>query len=208
MSNLPVDDLPPHDRRRFFAAGFGRVLAPFANYVGRRMGMDAGAGLPLLRPPGALPEQAFLETCHRCGRCAEVCPADAIRLVADDAGNRPGTPFIDPAGSACVICDELACMKVCPSGALRLVDRLHIRIGAARVAESVCVRTSGDDCTICIDRCPLGDVAIRLQADAVYVAIPLDNDDQLGLGCVGCGVCEHECPTTPKAIVVESGRLR
>src|SRR5688500_6924065 len=27
-----------------------------------------------LRPPGALPEAQFLETCSRCAKCAEVCP--------------------------------------------------------------------------------------------------------------------------------------
>src|SRR5262245_5949412 len=33
-----------------------------------------------LRPPGALPESKFRETCSRCGRCAEVCPAQCIKI--------------------------------------------------------------------------------------------------------------------------------
>jgi ferredoxin-type protein NapG len=51
----------------------------------------------------------------------------------------------------------------------------------------------GEDCTICIDHCPIGSAAIRLNGNAVEV---VEN------GCIGCGVCQHDCPTSPKSIVV------
>lgn len=111
-----------------------------------------------------------------------------------------GTPYVDPDKQACVICDELACMKACPSGALKLVDRFAIRMGLAEVNHDLCVRSEGEDCRICIERCPLGDIAIRLDgAGRVLVIDP----EFTGQGCTGCGVCQQHCPTRPlRAIVV------
>src|SRR5262249_50752201 len=115
----------------------------------------------VLRPPGAARrERDFLSKCFRSGACADACPAHAIKLLESDDPEMRGSPYIDADAQACVICDELACMKVCPSGALSLVGRLEIRIGLARVTDDVCVRSRGENCTICIDKCPIGVEAI------------------------------------------------
>ena len=39
-----------------------------------------GTGTRYLRPPGALPQPAFGDTCSRCGDCVKACPAQAIKL--------------------------------------------------------------------------------------------------------------------------------
>ena len=192
MSNPPNwTDVP--GRRAFFREGFAKLIRPLGDLIERRMGL-----LPerkLLRPPGALPEAEFLDTCYRCGSCVEVCPADAIFLLKQGDAKVADTPVIDPDLAACVVCDDLACMKVCPSGALKLVAGAElIRMGVARVEQALCVRTSGEDCTLCIDQCPMGSSALR----TVGTGPPLVLD-----GCVGCGVCQHVCPTKPKAIVVD-----
>lgn len=198
MAEERLDDLEPHGRRRFFAAGLAKLLSPAAAYLEKRFPAGRRLPLPLLRPPGAMPEPEFLDTCYRCGSCADACPADAIALVRDGHETLIGTPYVDPNRQACVICDELACMKVCPSGALRLVDRLSIRMGLAVVDESVCVRSEGEDCRICIERCPLGETAIRLGGDG---RINVVDPGAGGTGCTGCGVCQQHCPTSPiKAI--------
>ena len=46
-----------------------------------------------LRPPGALPEEQFRDTCSRCGECVRVCPAQCIRIEPDGqaAGCRSST---------------------------------------------------------------------------------------------------------------------
>src|SRR5690606_16712159 len=89
----------------------------------------------MVRPPGALPEKDFLDTCYRCGNCIDVCPARAIRPMSQGDVERAGTPYIDADLSACVVCDELACMKACPSGALQLVSEpAQISMGLARVS--------------------------------------------------------------------------
>lgn len=200
MADPPFEDPSPRDRRQFFVAGFGRLLRPLADYLERKLPLSMGR--TFLRPPGARLEHEFLNTCFRCGACADACPAHCITLMQSDDERLRGTPTIDPDLAACVVCDELACMKACPSGALRLVDRFGIRMGLARVRLSLCVRTAGEDCRICVEKCPFGDGAIRIGADGrVDVRDPSLNGER---GCVGCGVCQFHCPTRPKAIVVEA----
>lgn len=200
MAKRKVDDLPPHDRRRFFRAGLSRLVGPLAEALEKRLPAALTDVRTTLRPPGAVSEKDFLETCYRCGACADACPADAISLTESEDTKLNGTPFVDPNDQACVVCDELACMKVCPSAALRLVGRLEIRMGLARVNHDTCVRSKGRDCTECVDQCPLGVVAIRINEHGRLEVI---DPKRTGEGCTGCGVCQQVCPTKPKAIRVE-----
>lgn len=194
MSDEP--DNRPHDRRAMFLRGLRRLMEPVADFIEQRI--DVPIPLPVmrsvLRPPGALPEKQFLDTCYRCGNCIDVCPAKAIRPLTGGNVESTGTPYIDPDLSACVICDELACMKACPSGGLKLVDPAMIRMGRAVVEMSVCVRTHGESCSLCVDKCPVGWSAIEIGEVGEITVKP---------GCVGCGVCQFYCPTLPKAIRVE-----
>ncbi len=189
------DDLP-QNRRQMFRFGFRRILEPLAGYIEDRLNIELPVDRVALRPPGALPEKQFLDTCYRCGNCVDVCPARAIRTTSSDDLERAGTPYVDPDLSACVVCDDLACMKACPSGALTLVDKpADIRMGLAIVNHERCVRSKGEDCTLCIDKCPFGTDAIDLN-DAGRIEVKSD-------GCVGCGICQFYCPPAPKAIHIE-----
>lgn len=184
-----------HGRRAMFRLGLKKVVEPLADYLQERFDLTLPDQRAWLRPPGALPETEFLDRCYRCGNCVDVCPAHAIRATASDDPEISGTPSIDPDVAPCKVCDELACMKVCPSGALKLVETpQEIRIGLAEVNLRTCVRTQGEECTICIDRCPIGEQAIALGPSG-----QVEVDPQ---GCVGCGVCQHYCPALPKAIRV------
>lgn len=216
MPDKPIDDLPPHDRRRFFRTGLSRMLRPLADYLEEKLpeplrnsihttgtGDAAGSSLPsfrtVLRPPGAARrEREFLGQCLRSGACADVCPARAIRLMDTGDPELKGTPYIDADAQACVVCDELACMKACPSGALTLVGRLEIRIGLAVVDHDICVRSRGEDCRVCIEKCPIGTAAIRLDADG---RINVIDPAMTGEGCTGCGVCQQQCPTRPERAI-------
>jgi ferredoxin-type protein NapG len=202
-------DDKPIDRRKFFRQGLRELLKPLtsaAEPIERALreleaieqprvsrAKSTARPLPLLRPPGALIESEFLSTCSRCGTCAEVCPAHAIKL--DTSGVRGGgAPYIIASEMPCVICDGLHCMQNCPSGALVFTPAADIDIGTAVWNETLCVRTRGEDCKICVDQCPIGEVAIKLD-DAGKVQVIED-------GCTGCGVCEHQCPTVPKSITI------
>lgn len=202
-----MSDDRPVDRRHFFRRGLRELLKPLVNAaepieraLAELEGLDrprpsSRSPLPLpvfLRPPGALPETAFRETCSRCGICVSVCPANAIQI--DTSGMiANGAPYIVAAESPCVICDGLHCMQNCPSGALVFTPAADIDMGTAMWHEDVCVRSRGEDCQICVDRCPIGEKAIALEGRQVRVF-----ED----GCTGCGVCEHDCPTDPKSITV------
>lgn len=202
MSEKHVEDLSPHDRRKFFAVGLGKLVGPLVSLVEQKLPFSLLHIRTAVRPPGALPERQFLDTCHRCGACADACPAHAITPTQSGDATQNGTPQVNPDLAACVICDDLSCMKVCPSGALRLVGRLEIRMGLARWNEAACLRSRNEACTICVDRCPLGATAIRVEDGKIRVIEPDDTGERFGEGCVGCGVCQLYCPTAPKSIII------
>ena len=181
------------DRRGFFRHAMARLVQPFADIVVNMSPTPRESAR--LRPPGAIDEATFLDTCFRCDQCVTACPADAIFLLGREAGDACGTPVIDPDRAPCVVCDGLQCTQVCESGALTTLSAPHqIKMGLAEVYESLCVRTAGETCTVCVDSCPIGAAALRLCGNGPPIVEPS--------GCVGCGVCQNVCPTTPKAIVV------
>lgn len=194
MPDEPADRVAP--RRALFRLGLKRLMEPVAGFIQDRIDLSPGPARTFLRPPGALPEEAFLAACYRCGNCVDVCPARAIRTSASDDPQQAGTPYIDPDLAACVVCESLACMKACPSGALKLVPEVaQIHMGLARVHVHTCVRARGEACSLCVEKCPIGSTAIRI-AEGGEIEVIAD-------GCVGCGVCQFYCPTLPKSIVVE-----
>ncbi len=203
------DDDKPLARRQFFRKGLAELLKPLAQAIApvertlkelerletRALGSPSkNVSLKVwLRPPGALAERKFLDTCSRCGECVKVCPAEAIKL---DATGRIGTsaPYIDADAMACVACDGLYCMSSCPSGALVPTPLNLIKMGTAVWRESTCVRTNGeDDCQKCVDICPMGTAAIDTRGREIVVK---------PLACIGCGLCQQHCPTEPKSISV------
>ena len=187
-------DETSRSRRAFFRDAFTRIAQPVAEYLDAQVGAYLPEQKPLLRPPGALPEKGFLDTCRRCGDCVEACPADAIQPMQNTTLELNGTPYIDPDAQPCVVCQDLACMAVCPSGALQKLSVAEIQIGLAAVDGDICLRSREIDCRYCVDACPIGEDAIQLNTQGEV--------EVFSSGCVGCGVCQYHCPTEPKSIVV------
>ncbi len=214
------DEADP-SRRGFFARCIRDMMAPVANLIERKVGpitsaFDADSGHDaapmysgteyydhydryatpdvILRPPGALPADDFEKTCSKCALCVQACPVKCITIDAE-AKIGGGFPYILPALAPCVVCDELACMKACPSGALKLVEKARIRIGLAVVDGGSCLRSHGEDCRLCVEACPIGGSAIIVSQTSGRVLVKTN-------GCVGCGSCEHACPTDPAAITI------
>jgi ferredoxin-type protein NapG len=154
----------------------------------------------VLRPPGAA--QGELESlCSRCGKCVEVCPAKAIRLDFSNLLGQ-GLPYIDPLQQPCVVCDSLACMHECPTGALKLTERLKIRMGTAKVNLDLCRRQEGEDCRLCLEACPIMGEGAGEHGDALGIHASNGRILVRKNACVGCGLCENQCPTRPAAIEV------
>ncbi|MGA3066354.1 MAG: 4Fe-4S dicluster domain-containing protein [Tepidisphaeraceae bacterium] len=205
----PLDSDKPVDRRRFFRVGLSHLLRPLTSAASpltraakqlenlNKLGTSATprAKVPSniwLRPPGAIPEAKLQTTCTRGGDCVRVCPVQAIKI--DPTANKGfGLPYIDADSAACAVCSGLKCMSVCPSGALKPTSINDIDMGTAVWWEQTCLRSSGGECKICIDHCPLGSAAIELKENRVVV-----NPH----GCIGCGICQQDCPTTPRSITV------
>jgi ferredoxin-type protein NapG len=171
------------------------------------LGEGAPANMPaqFLRPPGSAGGGQFETRCTMCSRCVEVCPAKAIRLdayglVADRL------PYIVAAEQPCVVCDSLACMAECPTGALQLTDRLKIRMGTARVNLELCVRETGEDCRVCLESCPIMGEGAGPEGGALFIHAGSGRVRVRRSACVGCGLCESRCPTKPAAITVTPHR--
>lgn len=148
------------------------------------------------RPPGAMPEMAFLAACTRCGLCVDPCPPKAIRLATSEGGLAAGTPFIDAASQPCTVCPDMPCVKACPTGALTFPPGgwTGYRLAALELVAERCVTFHGRTCSVCASSCPVGAAALVMDDDGH----PVIHQE----GCVGCGVCVRACITSPSSFTL------
>lgn len=144
--------------------------------------------IPVLRPPGAVSEAAFLDACTRCGDCISACPHGAITLAPARLRGAADTPMVDPAKQPCLLCEDTPCITACQPGALRPVPR--IEMGVASIDTLSCLAHQGGFCSTCVEHCPEPG-AIETSGGKPRVVTEL---------CVGCGVCQHVCPAPMNAI--------
>lgn len=200
---------PSSARRKFLkgmtaAGGSACVLTLGALMLGRpASAMPAQA----LRPPGALNEADFLSACLRCGLCVRDCPYNTLKLAAFGSPVSSGTPYFTARQVACEMCDDIPCVKACPSGALTpmLHDIHEARMGLAVLADhETCLNFLGLRCDVCYRVCPAIDHAITLESvhnprsDRHAMLLPTVHSDH----CTGCGKCEKSCVLPEAAIKV------
>jgi ferredoxin len=127
-----------------------------------------------IRPPGALDEAAFLARCVTCGACMAACPTGGIK---SDLGRTGLEGVLSPVmDMRRGWCEPSCtrCMEVCPTGALRLVSA-DAKQAVGKLAE-VKIGTAFVDHGRCLPWA---------------MATP-------------CIVCEEMCPTSPKAVWLET----
>ncbi len=196
-------------RRKFVnsiaaAAGGGCLLALGSGLYSRQ-----ASALPAqaIRPPGALPEKDFLAACVRCGLCVRDCPYHTLKLA--DLGDpvATGTPYFTAREIPCEMCEDIPCVKVCPTGALdrSLTDITKARMGVAvLIDQESCLNYLGLRCDVCYRVCPVIDKAITIEtrhnprSDRHAFLIPTVHSE----ACTGCGMCEKSCVLPIPAIKV------
>lgn len=193
----PPKKLPPRSRRGFFEELLHTVATPMLEMADEKFNLGLKDLRRFVRPPGAIPESQFVERCEKSGYCIEACPVKAIIPLPEYKNKKlAGTPVVVAETQPCVMCYDLACMAVCPTGSIMPQGREEIRMGTAKWHSDSCLRTDGGECQICVDKCPFRERVITLDA-AGKVAINPDT-------CTGCGVCAFYCPTNPRSITIET----
>lgn len=201
-------------RRRFIfdvakmACGVGTLGLGLGLVSQQAKALPAGA----IRPPGVGSEEAFQSACIRCGLCVRDCPYDILRLATPGQPVATGTPFFVARAKPCEMCEDIPCVKACPTGALdpRLTDITKARMGlAVLVDHETCLNFQGLRCDVCYRVCPAIDKAITLDAQhnertgkhALF--LPTVHSD----ACTGCGKCEASCVLQVAAIKVYPVKL-
>ena len=178
----------PRDRRDFLRDSVGHWVEQLVERAEERVIQQR-----YFRPPGAIPEVGFLAACTRCGLCTEACPPDAIIKVPPSGGLAAGTPHIEPRTQPCVVCVDMPCVAVCPTGALLPPTGgwRGYRLAEVEFVPERCITFRGTICRVCASVCPVGEAALTF-----------DEQDHPVLkreGCVGCGVCVRACVTAPSS---------
>ena len=163
-------------RREVILSGLSGVLAlPLARLSGAS---SRGWHARVIRPPGSLPEEQFLQTCLKCGQCMRVCPTNVLQGAGLEAGVEGlWTPVLNnKIGRGCMP-NCTACGGVCPTAAIRPIT-IERKRGLGRYAEAGPIRLG----TAFVDR---------------GRCLPWAMDQP-------CSVCEEVCPVSPKAIFLRS----
>ncbi len=210
-----MNDRPRNLNRRRFLADTAKTVC-VAGLAGLGLSFysnrSASHTAQALRPPGSLEENSFLGACLRCGLCVRDCPYDTLRLARLEMDVAPGTPYFVARDIPCEMCDDIPCVKACPSGALdpALRDIDDARMGVAvLVDQESCLNFQGLRCDVCYRVCPRIGEAITLdlqhnERTRTHTRfLPSVHSDY----CTGCGKCEHACVLEEAAIKVLPQRL-
>ncbi len=130
----------------------------------------------IMRPPGAVSEGDFVDTCTRCDACIEACP-EAIVFRDDD-----GFPRVDLTKGACTFCG--VCAQVCTPEAILPAQGWAWRA----TPKPTCLSIQSITCRTCEDQCEQQAIRFRLRTGGR--SEPLFDNDL----CIGCGACAAACP--------------
>ncbi len=198
-------------RRKALSSMLGGILLARAgtDEVGRETRSESGFRIRrrhYVTPPGSGEIKEFASKCTGCHLCVNACPTGVIQPAQNELGwqNFMRVRLDFNAGYCNYECTR--CMEICPTGALLPVptaDKKRTQIGKAKfVKENCIIIAEGTDCGACAEHCPTG--AVRMVPHKNDIRIPEVEEDI----CIGCGACEHACPSQPyKAIYVEGNKV-
>ena len=134
-----------------------------------------------IRPPWALPESAFIDSCTRCNDCVSACPTGIIQP------GDGGSPTLDCSRGECTFCGD--CLTACkPVALVRPSPDTPAWTYRARLDAARCLPSQGIECRICGEHCDAR--AIRFIPRLGGSPLPTLDPDT----CTGCGACIAPCP--------------
>ncbi len=205
-------------RRRWFFAGIAGVMAyPFLRLS--KAVNNRGFHEKAIRPPGSVAEPEFLERCIKCDQCINVCPTNVLQpaTLAESGLEGLWTPVMDFSVGFCQLNCTL-CTEVCPTGAIQKTSIARklgreeyekegpIRVGTAFFNRGRCLPWSMETpCVVCEEVCPVSPKAIGTYDEEIIrwdgTKITLNKPYMRPELCIGCGICERECPVMDDAAV-------
>lgn len=229
ISKIPETEIKAPDvpRRRWIFAGIAGVLAyPFLRFskaVNKRSFHKKA-----IRPPGSVAESEFLERCIKCAQCMNVCPTNVLQPATLEQSGLEGlwTPVMDFRTGFCQLNCTL-CSEVCPTGAIQKTSQEKklgvgkheeegpIRLGTAFFNRGRCLPWAMETpCVVCEEVCPVSPKAIGTYTEEITrwdgKKVILNKPYMRPELCIGCGICEHECPVvdSPAVYVTAVGESR
>ena len=198
----PHPSLSLSRRRVLQGAGVGLAIAAVAAIdPGRKVASAAPVRLSspfLIRPPGSVPEDQFVDRCTRCGACMKVCPTNGLQPAIHEAGLEGFWTSILVPRIGCCTQECNACGEVCPTDAIlpfKIADKPNIFIGRAIIDRSQCIAWNADKkCLVCDEYCSY--TAIEWKVREGFKRPFVDEKK-----CTGCGICESACPIQPVAAI-------
>jgi polyferredoxin len=207
---------PPLPGRR---AALASLLGVAGYAVARASGdSDANFNKKVIRPPGSVAEEGFLERCIKCDQCIRVCPTNVLQPTIMEAGLEGfWTPILNMKVGYCELNCTL-CGQVCPTGAIQRISieekngrgqftaQGPVKLGTAFYDHGRCLPWAMETpCVVCEEVCPTSPKAIyshevtikKRDGNSMTVRRPYV-DPSL---CIGCGICEHECPVKDHAAI-------
>jgi len=220
ISKRPETEIagPNVPRRRWVFTGILGILAfPFlrlSKAVNHR-----GFHEKAIRPPGSVEEAEFLERCIKCDQCINVCPTNVLQPSSLAQGGLEGlwTPVMDFSVGFCQLNCTL-CSEVCPTGAIQKISIERkvgageyagagpIKVGTAFFNRGRCLPWSMETpCVVCEEVCPVSPKAIGTYDEEFTrwdgTTVTLNKPYMRPELCIGCGICERECPVVDDAAV-------
>ena len=204
-------------RRWIFAVTAGVLAYPFLRLS--KAVNERGFNEKAIRPPGSVDEEEFLERCIKCDQCINVCPTNVLQPSTLAEGGLEGlwTPVMDFSVGFCQLNCTL-CSEVCPTGAIQktsLAQKLGrgeheeegpIRVGTAFFNRGRCLPWAMETpCVVCEEVCPVSPKAIGTYEEEIVrwdgTKVTLNKPYMRPELCIGCGICERECPVVDDAAV-------
>jgi polyferredoxin len=213
-----VVPFPDMSRRRVvFAGALGMMAAPSLRNNGKVN--DANFSATMIRPPGSVEETEFLERCIKCDQCINVCPTNVLQPATLTEGGIEAvwTPVMKFTIAHCQLKCNL-CSDVCPTGAIRRISVAEklgegpyaaqgpVRLGTAFIDTTRCLPWANQiPCVVCEEVCPVAPKAIQTydeEARDVFGQLVVLNKPFIVPDlCIGCGICEAECPVQDRPAV-------